>query len=68
LIEDNNNEIKLMMIFNPYAVSEQGNKGSWEIVMSYTAITNDPILPLKFKQSQDEKIKNEVDKLATKFD
>ena len=57
-----------MMIFNPYAVSEQGNKGSWEIVMSYTAITNDPILPLNFKQSQDEKIKNEVDKLATKFD
>ena len=49
MIEENKNEIKLMMVFNPYAVNEQGSKGSWEIVMSYNVITNDPILPLKFK-------------------
>jgi hypothetical protein len=57
-----------MMIFNPYIESEQGNKGSWEVVMSYNAITNEPILPLEFKQIKDDKINNDVNKLATKLD
>jgi hypothetical protein len=56
------------MIFNPYIESEQGNKGSWEVVMSYNAITNEPILPLEFKQIKDDKINNDVNKLATKLD
>lgn len=68
MIEENKNEIKLMMVFNPYAVNEQGSRGSWEIVMSYNVITNDPILPLKFKQIQDENITSEVNKLTAKFD
>jgi hypothetical protein len=50
---ENNNEIKLMMKFDPYKKNDFNSIGSWELVMSYNCITNEPIQPLDFKEIKD---------------